>query len=493
MISRIKKELGAFYTPSHTADYMISKLDGFDEDSKLLEPCGGDGIFVSRILDKKLLDPKQITVWDINPDVKINSENLGVRLEIKDSLLQTDFKNNLFGRNNIFSHIIGNPPYLNKQSSYIKENKTRLEEFYNEIGVYDTYGMFLYLCGNLLKEQGQLSFIISDTYLTLGIHKRLRYWLLKNFTIKEITFCPDNLFKDSGASVHTSILTITKKNPDDEHFIIFNDCKKNKIGNYKGKIYKVRQNDFLDYPDFIFHFKNGKKVIMKIKNSPKMINYLDGGLGMHTTDNNKFLGIIDYGDGNFLSNGRRLKNTVPIKEIKSGKWRVYHKRGGNSKYYSRPNYAIRWDSEAISKYKGWKNLNLDEPRQGFIVSGVCSSLSARLAAENALWESNKAMCFFPKEPEKYPVHFFIGLLNSKIYNNIIRIFNHTNSIQIRDIRKLPMLDFKKNDIEEISKISERITQKIKADPIYNYKKEQDKIDLIINKYVAKKKQESEIQ
>ena len=25
-----------------------------------------------------------------------------------------------------------------------------------------------------------------------------------------------------------------------------------------------------------------------------MVNYLDGGLGMHTTDNNKFLAIADY-------------------------------------------------------------------------------------------------------------------------------------------------------------------------------------------------------
>ena len=45
-----KKELGAFYTPKHTVDYMISLLNGFNGDSRLLEPCGGDGIFISQIL-----------------------------------------------------------------------------------------------------------------------------------------------------------------------------------------------------------------------------------------------------------------------------------------------------------------------------------------------------------------------------------------------------------------------------------------------------------
>ncbi|HPD19179.1 MAG TPA: tetratricopeptide repeat protein, partial [Candidatus Goldiibacteriota bacterium] len=55
-------------------------------------------------------------------------------------------------------------------------------------------------------------------------------------------------------------------------------------------------------------------------------------------------------------------------------------------------------SEAIKNYKMPKNYNLNDERQGFLISGVCSTLSARLATIGALWESNKAMCFFPKEP-----------------------------------------------------------------------------------------------
>jgi type I restriction-modification system DNA methylase subunit len=33
-----KKDLGAFYTPKHTVNYIIDLLFGFDEKSKLLEP-----------------------------------------------------------------------------------------------------------------------------------------------------------------------------------------------------------------------------------------------------------------------------------------------------------------------------------------------------------------------------------------------------------------------------------------------------------------------
>ncbi len=48
-----KKDLGAFYTPKHVVNYMFDLLSDFNEQSKLLEPCGGDGVFISVILEKK--------------------------------------------------------------------------------------------------------------------------------------------------------------------------------------------------------------------------------------------------------------------------------------------------------------------------------------------------------------------------------------------------------------------------------------------------------
>src|SRR3990172_9567622 len=370
-----KKDLGAFYTPKHTANYMLGLLSDFDERSKLLEPCGGDGAFVSVILEKKLLKPNQITVWDINPEVKNYIEKFGVVFNLKDSLLETTFKEeDLFNKIKKFTHIVGNPPYLNKQSSYIKKNKNKLRKIYDEIGANDTYALFIYLCCHLLEDNGQLCFITSDTYLTLGIHKKLRKFLLANFIVKKITLCPSDLFK--------------------------------------------------------------------------------GGLGMHTADNKKFLGIIDYNGIKYAKNG--IQNIVSIDEAKKDGWKFYHKKGGDTKYYLPAEFCIKWDKESIKNYKMPKNFNLNDDRQGFLISGVCSTISARLATKGALWESNKAMCFFPKDPVKYPPEFFVGILNGDLYNKIIKILNHTNSIQIRDIKKLPLFDFKKEDIQEIAKIAKNI-------------------------------------
>lgn len=477
-----QKNLGAFYTPVSAVEYMVSKLTGFCDKSKLLEPSGGDGAFVSVILKRGLLKSEQITVWDINPEVKNYIENLGIKnIVIKDTLLSTNFASNSLFRGELFSHIIGNPPYLNKQSAYIKKNKHRLGDLFKEIGANDTYAMFLYLGCKLLEENGELCFIISDTYLTLGIHKKLRKFLLKNYTINEITLCSKKLFRDSGALVNTSIIYLTNKKSSDSHKIIFNDCRENEADNYIGKKFKTIQKNILSYPDYVFDFNGGAKLLGKINELKKMVSLLDGGLGMHTTDNNEFLAIVDYGGKKYASNNG-INKIVSATDIDGKKWKFYHKKGGNNKYYLPTEYAIRWDKEAVSHYKMPKNYDIDIKRIGFVVSGICSNLTARLSTPGALWESNKAMCFFPKDPQKYPPELFVGVLNSDIYNKMIKLLNHTNSLQIRDIKKLPWPDFTNEDVNKIITISKNIIAKIKENMDYSFNGEQEKINQIVNNY-----------
>ena len=478
-----KKDLGAFYTPKHVVDYMLDLLLDFTAQSKLLEPCGGDGAFISAILEKKLLKPNQITVWDINSEVKNYIEKFGVAFELKDSLLKTIFKEeDLFNKIKKFTHIVGNPPYLNKQSSYIKKNKNKLRKIYDEIGANDTYALFIYLCCHLLENNGQLCFITSDTYLTLGIHKKLRKFLLENFIIKNITLCPSDLFKDVGALVNTCIINLVNKKPNKQDIVLFNDCRNLEVGNYNGKEYFINQSNLLNYPDYIFDFNGNGKLIEKIEKFNKLVDLVEGGLGMHTTNNIKFLGIVDYNGVKYAKNG--IQNIVSIDEIEKGGWKFYHKKGGDTKYYLPVEFCIKWDEESIKNYKMPKNFNLNDNRQGFLISGVCSTLSARLATKGALWESNKAMCFFPKDPIKYPPEFFMGILNSDLYNKIIKILNHTNSIQIRDIKKLPFFDFRKEDVQKIDEIVKSITKQKRDNLDYDFSSEQKKINQIVNSYIS---------
>jgi hypothetical protein len=65
---------------------------------------------------------------------------------------------------------------------------------------------------------------------------------------------------------------------------------------------------------------------------------------------------------------------------------------------------------------------------------------------------------------------------------MVKILNHTNSIQIRDIKELPMIHLNDKDKEEMITLVKEIISKKKVDLNSNIEIEQDKINKIIEKY-----------
>ncbi|MEJ2277821.1 MAG: N-6 DNA methylase [Candidatus Lokiarchaeota archaeon] len=191
-------------TPEKTVNYIISKLGIIKNKSKILDPCVGPGIFV-KILVKKGVNPEKIYAFDIDNSYKTDLQALGINFTQKDTLLDIRERDH-----NKFDYIIGNPPYLNKSSNYIKKNKQSLKKIYGHINAHESYAMFIVNNIWRLKEGGFLAFITSDSFLTLRTHTRLREYILKTCQIKEILLAPQNLFEDQGVNTFTSILVLKK-------------------------------------------------------------------------------------------------------------------------------------------------------------------------------------------------------------------------------------------------------------------------------------------
>ena len=183
-----KKEFGVVNTPPKTAEYIIDRLGEIKKNQKILDPCTGSGIFVKKLLEFGIGN-NQIFSCDINPAYKTEIEKLGVSFKIQDTLLS------LYPDSyNEFDFIIGNPPYLNKSSEYIRINKSKLSKIYGRINAHETYAMFIVNSIWRLKEGGKLGFITSDSFLTLSTHKKLRKFILDNCKIIEILLAPKSLF-----------------------------------------------------------------------------------------------------------------------------------------------------------------------------------------------------------------------------------------------------------------------------------------------------------
>jgi hypothetical protein len=114
-----------------------------------------------------------------------------------------------------------------------------------------------------------------------------------------------------------------------------------------------------------------------------------------------------------------------------------------------------------------------------VISGVSRTLSARYMPPGCLWDTNKAIGFIPKKKD-ISIYYLLGLLNSKLYNYLLKgILNMTNCVQIDDIKRLPFFYPDKVSKQKIEKIVRFIIKQLKKNPNYNFSKEQQEIDEII--------------
>lgn len=442
--SMSRKELGAFYTPDAVVAHMVKQLSVTNLSGRILEPSGGDGAIVRGLLNAGAT-PDQITVWDINPDVKEPLAALGVNVEIGDALARTS-------QAGAYHAVVGNPPYLNKQSDYIKANRDWLRKKYSAIGANDTYAMFTWFTAQHITPGGQLVFLISDTFFSLGIHRKFRHWLLSNTRIDSLTLLPKDTFP--GASVNTVILAVTMDSAPANHLIKVFDARATGIDDM-GTPSMVPQAEILATPAHVFLVKQQDRLDLALAATlPKLTEIVDGGLGMFTRDNAAYLAVVKDG-GVPRAPIRKGQATVEAKSVTGTRWRWYHKRGGDQRWIAPAEHAVKWDKKSRTQYTTPSSATAGRlpdgtPRDGVAVSGVTARFAARLATYDAMWESNKVFCLFPKDPETHSPLFLLAILNSDRYVRLAGLTNHTVSLQIRDIQALPLLPFTDNEMEALA-------------------------------------------
>ena len=114
-----------------------------------------------------------------------------------------------------FDIVVGNPPYVRHQR--IVNLKQSLEKYFVYNGRADLYVYFFERGLNILKDKGYLSFICSNKFVNSDYGDKLREFLINHSIINYIDYSTENLFK--GVSVDTSIITIKKEKPNDNHKI----------------------------------------------------------------------------------------------------------------------------------------------------------------------------------------------------------------------------------------------------------------------------------
>ncbi|MFX0187181.1 MAG: class I SAM-dependent DNA methyltransferase [Candidatus Hodarchaeota archaeon] len=486
------KKFGAVLTPSKTAQYIISRLGPIEYNQKILDPCVGPGIFIKKLLEIGIKS-EQISSFDINPDYKKNIERLNVSFKAQDTLIAM-YPDSY----NEYDFIVGNPPYLNKASVYIRNHKEKLRKIYGKINSHETYAMFIINSIWRLKNGGKLGFIISDSFLTLNTHTKFRKFILENCKISEILLAPKDLFESQDVSTNPVIIILEKcvgkenRIQRKENIMRIIPRVKNEDEYQKPKIInKFKQKKYHLLPYNLFFTDVEEEIINLFENSSRLEAHIKGHIGMHTHNNLKYIAAVE---GTKLANIFKKRNEKTIDpnkkykiitkdEFETDRWKPYLKRGGADQYYRPIMEALEWDKNSLPIYDIPKNVPFEE--EGIVISGVSSRLAARYMPSGCYWDSNKAIGFIVKN-NSISVEYALGLLNSSLYNYLAKgIINNTSSIQITGIHALPFIEPDNNTKELVEQLVKKIIEEKKRDLDYNYINEQKRIDILIFNYYSK--------
>ena len=168
-----KKKYGQYFTPKVVAEFMVGLAD-ISENSNILEPSCGEGVFLEILLNKGF---KNLIAYEI--DKELNCKFPFIRFE---SFVSADIKEK-------FDLIIGNPPYIrwkNLENELKQELSTNLIwiKYFNSLC--DYLYIFILKSIELLKENGQLIFICPEYWMNTTHSVSLRNYMVQNGCFEEI-------------------------------------------------------------------------------------------------------------------------------------------------------------------------------------------------------------------------------------------------------------------------------------------------------------------
>ena len=489
----------AYYTKSNPIlNYMTSMLH-FQPHDSILEPCGGDGAFVDKILEKS--PHANISIFELNPEAVVNlrgkyGHESNIHIKQTDTLLDDE----VVSCKHRFDKIIGNPPYGARSDQNKKDLLSRL---YANLYTKESYTLFLYACTRCLNEHGELSFIIPDTFLSLHRHTNIRKFLLTNTMIKELALFPSSFFPGVNFGyANLCIITLIKSSDVVTNlknnitirtdFRTVDELEKTNTGTTK----IVSQKTVYDRVGSAFMFNSTERLTELINDEslPKIGDIASCVTGFYSGNDKKYLRPLNESVKNakkYICVKSEEKRDTPLTDeektngIESTCCYVPIVKGGNVEYLKPNQWFMNWSSQAIKEYRCSKKCRFQNStfyfKKGIGIPMIRSSKLTGALIDGRLFDQSIVGIFPNDETWTY---YLLGFFNSIVCSELIDAINPSTNNSANYIKKIPFIQPNKSyrsKVEEIVKSIIISLQKGNSD-IIDLKSELDNLfsDLYLN-------------
>ena len=506
-----KKQLGQFMTPRKLVKDLLKNRQ-YNIDDKILEPSFGEGSFIIEIIYKFIDLYDDYSVQDKID--KILSKNIyGVEMDSdlyqrailnisnefnvtvhNHNLVNDDFFNVEYDF--LFDYVEGNPPFGGTFETSFGEKLDKIYGFRdNEKIKKETYSFFTVKSYDLLKDNGVLGFVCSDTFLTINTMKGLRKLLSKNqVNINRIDFFSDEtnygmvyfeLFKNGKSEV--------KIDSKDLPLAVINQTE-NYSFNIPSELIKyftgVTLKKYITCSSGMTIGKN--KLFLKEKIGDYIVENYEYFIKEEVKTEEKEIFRNKF---NKLTEGKRkeiedgvIEKVLEVKlrpkplniKIPNIDYMPYNK-AVPEKIYSNPKYYVYWkdEGEAVYTFKKTGKWYLHGvggksffKKEGLTWNLISDDIKVRYLPKGYILDSGCPVGVLNDDVDNDELYFIIGWMLSTTANKILKtVINHTKNIQSKDIERLPYPIWVKNKEEVILYIKNLVNNKMNGKELpENYQK-----------------------
>ncbi len=343
-----------------------------------------------------------------------------------------------------YAVVCTNPPYLNKYNDKLKKFVT---ENYKDFSG-DLFSVFIYRNFGFCKKEGYSAFMTPFVWMFIKTYEKLREYIIKNKSITSLIQMEYSAFEEATVPICSFVLQNCKS---ENQSLCF------RLSDFKGGmgVQKVKVLEALQNPDCGYFYEAQQSNFSKIPGSP-VAYWASESIRNAFSETSLYKKSVSPSQNVTGNNDKYVRKFWELDMRKVGKrdeWIFYAKGGGYRKWYGNLFDIVNWTPQAreIYQYGDGKHASQIINKEYWYKKGITWGLitsalpSFRVMPEGATYDKGGSTIIVDEDVFNYT----LGLLNSKVYLNIVSMLNPTLNFQVKDVRLMPLILKCKGKIDEV--------------------------------------------
>jgi hypothetical protein len=327
--------------------------------------------------------------------------------------------------------VITNPPYMAISNATAKMNEYT-KKYYND-GKADLFAVFMEKCRFLLKNNGMQAMITQQSWMFLASFDALRKSIIEQ-NIISMAHLGSRAFEEIGGEVVQTTTFVLRKVRCKKYRSIY--CR---LLDFAGQ--DVKEKAFLSGENILVKEQDAFGVI---PGSP-VAYWIDKSISDAYV--HPLLVTIAFSDGQILT-GNNNKYLRLIWEVSATKispesdWVLHAKGGEYRRWYGNIDTVVSWSQQSRNHYRKDKIARFPKDeilfRRGitWTLVSMNPNFGVRELSSDLTFNKAAATILFDDEGK---INYVIGLLNSKVAQELLKVINPTMNNNIKDILNMPYI------------------------------------------------------